>query len=92
MIGDAWREFLSWVLVVVFVVFPVLLTVKKVLSPMREYENIAKSTTIPGIDCFNQIKFENHATSPQDQVLTVTRLIPSQKLKMTGYRVLGFSF
>ena len=65
-----WREFLSWVLVVAVVVFPVLLAVKKVLFSMREYENIAKGTTVPGIDCFNQIKFENHATSPQDQALT----------------------
>ena len=65
-----WREFLNWVLVFAFVVFPIVLAVKKVLSPMREYENIAKSTTVPGIDCFNQIKFENHATSPQDQALT----------------------
>ena len=65
-----WREFLSWVLVVAVVVFPVGLAVKKVLFSMREYENIAKGTTVPGIDCFNQIKFENHATSPQDQALT----------------------
>ena len=65
-----WREFPSWVLVFAFVVFPIVLAVKKVLSPMREYENIAKGTMVPGIGCFNQIKFENHATSPQDPALT----------------------
>ena len=44
MIGDAWREFLSWVLVVTSVVFPVVLAVKKVLSPMRGSQAVTALT------------------------------------------------